>query len=262
MLTTKTTLALLFVFLVGPFTLSGCASPPAPPSVAEQPPAEQKPQEPNPSPQPAAAPELPPARPEDVQAAVTRIFKGAVVVDSSRTPAFLFGDFNGDLSQDLAVIIMPADGKLSELNQEFPNWIAREPLSEVLPKPKLLAATATTSQNPAAGQTVRFEQGDVLLAIIHGNGSHGWRDPDATQTHLLRNVVGTDLRLLPRNDVGRVYRGTKPFPTIYGDLLQETLIGQSGFVHFKGGVYGWYDRKNYRQDIVPMAGHVPVRAMK
>ncbi|MEK6299191.1 MAG: hypothetical protein AABO41_00590 [Acidobacteriota bacterium] len=215
-----------------------------------------------PPPQPKEMQDVPPGKPEEVQAAVTRIFKDAVVFDASRKPGFLLGDFNGDLSQDLAVIIRPAEGKLSELNREFPNWIAREPLREVLPKSKLLASAAKPSHNPAAGQTVRFEQSDVLLAIIHGSGPLGWRDPDATQTHLLRDAVGTDLRTLPRKGAVKAYRGTKPFPTIYGDLIQETLIGQSGFLHFAGGVYGWYDRKNYKPENAPMAGHVPVSAMK
>jgi len=205
--------------------------------------------------------QLTPPKAEEVQAAVTRIFKGAVVIDEGRKPSFLVGDFNGDVSQDLAVIIKPAEGKLSELNQEFPNWIAREPLGEVLPKPRLLAASGP-SPDAAAGQTIRFEQGDVLFAIIHGSGPVGWRDPDATQTHLLREVVGDNLRVLPRADVLKAYKGTRPFPTVYGDLIQETLIGQSGFIHFKGGVYGWYDRKNYKPEIVPMAGHAPVRAMR
>ena len=257
MFTTKPTLVSSLAFLVGTSALlSGCAKPPAPPpTVAEQPPVAQKPEAPNPAPQPKEMSALLPGKPEEVQSAVTRIFKGAVVIDTSRNPNFLFGDFNGDLSQDLAVIIRPAEGKLLELNQEFPNWIAREPLRDVFAKPKLMAAAARPAPSAAAGQTVRFEQSDVLLAIIHGNGPSGWRDPDATQTHLLRDVVGTDLRTLPLKGAAKAYKGTKPFPAIYGDLIQETLHGQSGFLHFTGGVYGWYDRKNYKTEEGTMSAH-------
>ena len=206
-------------------------------------------------PKPTEVPELPAPKREEAQEAVTRVFKSAVVIDQDRSPSFLVGDFNGDLSQDLAVILRPADSRLSELNQEFPNWIAREPLKDALfPKSKLLVrpVAARSSSNPAAGQTVHFEKSDVLLAIIHGNGATGWRDPEATQTHLLRDVVGTNLRTLPLKGAIKAYRGVRPFPTIYGDLIQQTLIGQSGFLHFTGGVYGWYDPKNYTPPPVPV----------
>lgn len=242
--------------------LSGCAKPPGPPPVEQLPP----PQAPG-----AIAPSapqvelvLPPPKPEEVQLAVKRIFKGAVVIDPDRKPSFLVGDFNGDQSQDLAVVLKPADGKLSELNQEFPSWIAREPIKEVLqPKSKIMARTvaARPSVNPASGQTVRFEQSDVLLAIIHGSGPSGWRDPEATQTHLLRDVVGADMTMLPLKSAVKAYKGIKPFPNIYGDLIQQTLIGQSGFLHFTGGVYGWYDPKNYKAAALGPA-HAGMSGMK
>ncbi|MEK6407724.1 MAG: hypothetical protein AABN34_12230 [Acidobacteriota bacterium] len=206
---------------------------------------------------------LPPPKSEEVQIAVKRIFKDAVVIDPSRKPSFLVGDFNGDLSQDLAIVVKPAEGKLSELNQEFPNWLAREPLKEVLlPKSKMLAhpVAAKPSANPAAGQTIRFEQSDVLLAIIHGYGAKGWRDPEATQTHLLRDVVGVNITILPFKSAVKAYKGIKPFPNIYGDLIQQTLIGQSGFLHFTGGMYGWYDPKNYRA--VSVAAHAGMSGMR
>lgn len=243
--------------------LAGCAKPSAPQPIAEEaavPPASQPVSQPS---QPAEFPELPPPKLEDVQQAVNRIFKTAVLIDQDRSPAFLVGDFNGDLSQDLAVILKPVEGELSELNQEFPNWIAREPLKELLlPKSKVLAhpVAARSSSNPASGQTIRFEQSDVLLAIIHGNGSKGWLDPEATQTHLLRDVVGANLRTLPFKSAFKVYKGVRPFPTIYGDLIQQTLIGQSGFLHFSGGVYGWYDPKNYSPAPAPV--HSGMSAMK
>ena len=44
----------------------------------------------------------------EVQDAVKRVFKDAAVIDSNYNPNFLAGDFNGDTSQDIAVIIKPA----------------------------------------------------------------------------------------------------------------------------------------------------------
>lgn len=251
------------VVVIGSVALCGCAQPPPQPSV-EQPAAPQAIEAVAPSPQPREMPKLRPPRLEDVQQAVKRVFKDAVVIDETRNPSFLVGDFNGDLSQDLAVILKPAEGRLSELNQEFPNWIAREPLQEVLPKSKLLARPAAErpSPNTAAGQTIRFHQSDVLLAIVHGYGPKGWQDPEATQTHLLRDVVGANIRTLPFKGAVKAYKGIKPFPTIHGDLIQETLIGQSGFLHFTGGIYGWYDPKNYKPDASMMPAHSPVAAMR
>ena len=250
-----------FVVVMGSVPLCGCAKAPAQP-VVEQPSVPQASEAVSLPPQPTEMPKLPPPKLEEVQHAVKRIFKDAVVIDASRTPSFLVGDFNGDLSQDLAVILRPAEGKLSELNQEFPNWIAREPLKEVLiPKSKVLAtAGAKPSPNAAAGQTVRFEQSDVMLAIIHGEGPKGWHDPEAMQTHLLREVVGANIRVLPFAGAVKAYKGIKPFPNIYGDLIQQTLIGQSGFLHFTGGIYGWYDPRNYKA--VPIPGHSTMSAMR
>lgn len=234
------------IVVLGSAALCGCAKPSQP--IVEQASVPEKSEAPSLPPQPTEMPELPPPNLEQVQEAVRRVFKDAVVIDASRKPSFLVGDFNGDQSQDLAIVLKPAVGRLSDLNQEFPNWIAREPLEEVLSRSKPLAhpASAKPLPNPAAGQTVRFEQSDVLLAIIHGYGPMGWHDPQATQTHLLRNVVGDNMRILPFKGAVKAYNGVRPFPDIYGDLIQQTLIGQSGFLHFAGSIYGWYDPKNYK----------------
>jgi hypothetical protein len=240
--------------------MSGCSRPPAANPVAEQPPPSPPPPPPvteaaTPQPAPATATaEIPPARPEEIQEVVKRVFKRAVVIDPALNPSFLVGDFNGDLSQDVAVMLRPAEGRLSELNQEVPSWIAREPLKDVLlPQSKAMAqrVVARPSSNPASGQTIRFEQNDVLLAIVHGYGPKGWRDPEATQTHLLRDVVGTNIKMLPFKSAVQTYKGIKPFPNIYGDLIHQKLIGQSGFLYFTGGIYGWYDPRNYKPPAIP-----------
>ncbi|HEY0406227.1 MAG TPA: hypothetical protein VGC89_10895, partial [Pyrinomonadaceae bacterium] len=67
--------------------------------------------------------ELPPPKPEEVSAVVARVYKDAVTVDAGRQPLFVVGDFNGDDSQDIAVVVRPAKGKLEELNSEVANWI-------------------------------------------------------------------------------------------------------------------------------------------
>lgn len=247
------------VVVLGLLAMFGCGKTNAPQQVAETQPLPAATPEPAKS---AQASDISQPKPQDVQAAVKRVFKDAVTIDASHNPSSMIGDFNGDLSQDLAVILKPADGKLSELNSEFPSWIAREPLKDVLlPKSKALArAVSVRAPNAAAGQTIRFEQGDVLLAIIHGVGTNGWKDPEATQTHLMRGVVGADMHTMALSSVAKAYKGVKPFPTIYGDLIQQSLIGQAGFIYFKGGVYGWYDPKNF--DASPVTGHAGMSAMR
>lgn len=238
----------------------GCAKQAPPQPVAEQAPVAPTTEATAQPAPPAESQKLPAPKPEEVQEAVSRIFKTAVIIDRDRNPGFFAADFNGDQSQDLAVIVKPAEGKLSELNQEFPNWLAREPIKDILlPKSKALTVAARNS-NPAAGQTIRFEASDLLLAIIHGYGSKGWRDPEATQTHLLRDVVGNDMSIMPFNVAVKTYRGIRPFPAIYGDLIQQKLVGQSGFLHFTGGIYGWYDPKHYSPDIGPV--HARMSRMK
>lgn len=251
----------LVIGITGPVALVGCAKPPAQPIIEQPPVAQDKQKEDTPS-QPKDIKELSPPRLEEVQAAIKRVFKDAVVIDASRTPGFLVGDFNGDLSQDLAVILNPAEGKLSELNQEFPNWIAREPLKDALASKSKVLIRSAASTNPAAGQTIRFEQTDVLLAIIHGYGPKGWHDPEATQTHVLRDVVGTNPRTLPLKEVVKAYKTVKPLPVIYGDVIEETLIGKAGFIHFAGGTYDWYDPKNFSPKATPMSGHSGMSAMR
>ena len=254
-----------FVILISFTLLIGCAKTGTGQPVPEEPPAPQATASvTTPTPQPPVdASNTPPAKLENVQETITRIFKDSVTIDSSHTPSFFAGDFNGDQSQDLAVILRPVPTKLSYLNQEYPSWIAREPLQEILlPKSKVIARPTATRgyENPAAGQTIRFAAADVLLAIVHGHGEKGWRDQEATQTHVLRGVVGDNIQTLPRARAVKTYKGVKPFPSIYGDLIQETLIGQVGFLHFAGGMYEWYDQKNYKH--VDIASHSGMKGMR
>src|SRR5467141_2346279 len=54
--------------------------------------------------QPQQVAKLPPPELKAVQDAVKRVFKDSALVDTSRQPSFIAGDFNGDLSQDIAVV--------------------------------------------------------------------------------------------------------------------------------------------------------------
>ena len=49
------------------------------------------------------------------------------MIDSSQRPAFVAGDFNGDLSEDIAVVLKPTPEKIADLNEEYPAWMLRDP---------------------------------------------------------------------------------------------------------------------------------------
>src|SRR6476660_8220120 len=68
-----------------------------------------------PSPTPAAA-EI-----SEVASAIARGFDKSVTIDQSHTPAFVTGDFNGDGSQDLAVVTKASDNALPEINNQLAN---------------------------------------------------------------------------------------------------------------------------------------------
>jgi len=179
--------------------------------------------------QPLQASKLPPPDLNRVQEAVKRVFKDSALIDTSREPDFIAGDFNGDLSQDIAVVLKPAPEKLSDLNEEFPTWILRDLSGSTIPgSPRL-----------------RVGANDVLLAIIHGYGANGWHDPQATQTFLLKNAVGSDMKAHQPKDVMTPSEGKK-LPPLQGDVIAEVRGGSSGYLYYAGATYSWYDPKSYK----------------
>ncbi|HEX7335046.1 MAG TPA: hypothetical protein VF290_26325 [Pyrinomonadaceae bacterium] len=169
----------------------------------------------------AAAPKLP-----EVQDAIKRVFKDAAVLDTNRKPNFLMGDFNGDTSQDIAVIIKPVN--LEEMNQEFSPWLVRSPLANKLDRAQL-----------------KIEKDEPLLAVIHGYGTNDWRDPEATQTFVLKHVVGDDLKVHSGKEFVASNAGRK-LPRTQGDLIGETVQGTQGYLYYAVSTYAWYDPKSYK----------------
>jgi len=172
-----------------------------------------------------------PAKTSEVQEAVKRVFKDAAVVDTNYNPNYLAGDFNGDGSQDLAVILKPV--KLDLMNQELPPWLVREPRAKLDPRivPKI-------------------QKDETLLAVIHGFGANDWRDPEATQTFLLKNVVGNDLKVHSGKEFVTANTGRK-LPRPQGDLIGETVQGTPGYLYYASATYSWYDPKTYTGDETP-----------
>jgi hypothetical protein len=168
---------------------------------------------------------VPAAKQSEVQEAVKRIFKDAAVVDNNYNPNYLAGDFNGDGSQDLAVVLKPV--KLDLMNQELPPWLVRQPRASRVDRTQL-----------------RIEKDETLLAVIHGYGANHWRDPDATQTFVLKDVVGNGLKVESPKDFLTANSGRK-LPRPQGDLIGETVAGNPGYLYFAQATYSWYDPKTF-----------------
>lgn len=217
----QTATALLTVSLPALFMFSAChsATKPmaeAPPPVYQSTPDSAKPL----TPSVVSAPKL-----AEVQNKIKTIFKDAAVLHPSHNPNFFSGDFNGDASQDLVVILKPV--KIDEMNHQMP-WLVRDPRSNL-----------STRVRPP------IEKDETLLAVIHGFGNNDWRDPDATQTFVLKNVVGNDMKVQTGKEFVESNSGRK-LPRPQGDLIGETIDGTQGYLYYATSTYSWYDPKTFK----------------
>jgi len=181
------------------------------------------------TPSPAAPPPAPPPQLDEVRSAMARVFAKAAEPETGSAPAFVVGDFNGDGSQDLAVITRVSAASLAEINNELANWILEDPRKVPLP---------SASTNPMPAKPVRAENKDALLAIIHGAGAKGWRSAEAKQTFLLKNGAGSNMTVLAVKDLA-ARKGPAKLPLLRGDTISETLDGKPGILFWTGAKYAW-----------------------
>lgn len=160
----------------------------------------------------------PPPSDAELRTVVKRNYEDVVTIDDSRPTPFMIGDFNGDSSEDIAVVVKPR--KLSDLNSEYVNWILEDP-----------------HQLQQASMSVR--RNDLLLAVIHGHKGEGWRHEFARQTYLLKNSVGTDLETMSIKQL-QSSGDSKRLPALRGDVIREKLNGSGGIIYWTGGKYAWH----------------------
>jgi hypothetical protein len=184
---------------------------------------------------PAAAP--PPPQTSEVRAALERTYKGAVAFDERGARAVV-GDFNGDGSEDLAVEVRPAPGRIAELNDELANWIVTDPRTIKPPDPRNFDPHQGVQKLQPPGARPQIEAGDTLLVVVHGYQEKGWRNPEALQTFLLKNTAGADLRAGSRTEARAATQ--KRIPRLFGDVLHERLGNEQGFLYWTGATYGWF----------------------
>ena len=180
---------------------------------------------------PGPAKDNAPPNADEVADAVARVFDNSVKLDQTRAPAFLVGDFNGDGSQDIAVITRASDDSLAQLNNELANWTLEDPKGVPIP------GTPAADQ-PVRPKPLKVEKSDALLAIIHGVGAQGWRNRDARQTYLLKNAAGTGAEV----QSAEALRGSSPkqnLPPLKGDAIAEAINGHRGLIFWTGAKYAW-----------------------
>jgi hypothetical protein len=187
---------------------------------------------PQPSPAVSATPvpKLPPPTQAEVEAALHRVFGDNLVAITSKSPFFIVGDFNGDESEDVALIARPAPGKLQDVNSELSNWTIQDADRALGPMDKKVVIAAK-EERPAVAK------GEEVLAIIHGVGAKGWRDSDARQAYIVKHAAATLLGTAPSISQKAIRIMHLPFPT---DIIKQVRNNKKGFLFWTGGVYAWH----------------------
>jgi len=183
---------------------------------------------------PVAPPKLPPPTKEQVKEAISRVFGDSLVTqleDGGGNATFIVGDFNGDQSEDLAVIARPAAGKLDAVNDELANWTIQDADKAFIAPPGKAVVVPPKQARP------RVERGEELLAIIHGFGPEGWRNPQARQAYIVKHAAATFEGTAPSISQKAIRAMHLPIET---DIIKEVRNNKKGFLFWTGGVYAWH----------------------
>lgn len=187
-------------------------------------------------PTPASGPpDLRPPQPAEAHETIRRVYSQSVIVESGRAQYFIAGDLNGDEAPDLAVVVRPAPGYLAELNHELANWIRGEPQKVKPPVPQKHGRILLQMLEPTV-----IELHDLLLAVVHGYGSQGWRNEQARQSYLLKNAAGEGMRLLKPAEAMRIAGSGNRLPRLRGDVIRQTLANEHGLLYYTGAKYAWH----------------------
>jgi hypothetical protein len=214
---------LCFFAICAVFLLCACRS--KPPAVAERSIPNQESVRP---PEPVAltkAISRPPS-PREVEAVLHHIFGDAVVADK-RDRWYVIGDFNGDGSLDLAARVRPA--KLAAVNDPLANWTIQDASRAFFPP----AGATVVYREKGSRPTVHRDES--LLAVIHGYGTDGWRNPQARQAYLVAHDGGGSLEAA---SAAHHVRGA-PISMDRSQVIAESEP-KTGFLFWTGAQYAWH----------------------
>lgn len=184
----------------------------------------------SPAASPTATSKLPPPTQTEVEAALHRIF-GDDLIATANNQSFIAGDFNGDQSEDLAVIARPAMGKLDDLNNELANWTIQDADKAFIAPPGKKVVVPPKQERP------RVEPGEQVLAIIHGFGPKGWRNPDARQAYIIKHAAASFQGTAPSVSQKAIRAMHLPVET---EIIKEIRDNKKGFLFWTGGAYAWH----------------------
>lgn len=188
-----------------------------------------------PHPSPAASatpiPKLPPPTKAEVDAAFHHVFGDDLLASTANSQYYIVGDFNGDGSEDLAVIARPVNGKLDEVNSELANWILQDADKAFIPPSSKTVVVPPRQERP------HIESGEQVLAIIHGFGPQGWRSPDARQAYIVKHAGAPFLGTAPSVSQKAIRAMHLPVET---DIIKQVRNNKKGFLFWTGGVYAWH----------------------
>lgn len=173
---------------------------------------------------------MPPATMQDVKAAVQRIFGGDVVISSRYKPVFVVGDFNGDEMEDLAVMVEPVESKLPDINSELANWIIQDADQYFIAPANARVVKLPEMHRPT------IEKGDTVLAVIHGFGTHAWRDPQARQTYLVKHAAAAFLGISKSFNEKSIRALKLP---VRSDVIKANRDSKRGVLFWTGSNYAW-----------------------
>lgn len=168
----------------------------------------------------------------EVQEVVARSGQNAFALDGR---GFVVGDFNGDGSQDIAVVVRPANDMLAKVNSPYAIWKVEDPHQIVGPD-----LNKRVQRTRVLQKTVRISDGDVLLMVIHGYGDKGWRVRVVNGIYVLKNVAGASIRKQTMRESLTATAKEKNPTILKGDVITQILAGQSGFLFWTGAAYAWH----------------------
>jgi hypothetical protein len=123
---------------------------------------------------PVVNPDFSPPRAGEALTVIYRAFGNTVEMERD---AATVGDFNGDGSPDLAVDVRTVEAHAPEINDPLANWTVQD------------CDVSTTERAAKAPAPPRVRSRELLLAVVHGYVSRGWRDPGARQAYLVKGAL-------------------------------------------------------------------------